>query len=112
MSAAKVVTKRKRQEWAADPLVPAIEKLATTKHYNGAVHLEAASALENANDHHAAFDALAAAAYWQAQAAGACDGNTLSAARTLARRAQWLEIADSLDQLYKARAELDAEGLL
>src|SRR6185436_1718175 len=65
MSAAKVVTKRKQRAWASDALLPAIEELATRKSYDGAAHLQAANALEEANEHAAAFTALAAATYWR-----------------------------------------------
>jgi hypothetical protein len=109
VSAAKVVTKRKRKEWASDLLVPAIEKLATTKKYSGAAHRDAAVALETARDYPAAFRALAAAAHWQARAAGTADGTDLDAARKLARRAGWLDIADALDSFHNKWPEIEAE---
>jgi hypothetical protein len=109
-SAAKVVTKRKDKAWASDPVLAAAGKLATTKNYDGASHLEAAAALDKAGDAAGAFTQMAAATYWRVQAKGEADPEALDAVRRLARRARWTEVADSLDQLYQAQRELEAEG--
>jgi hypothetical protein len=110
VSAAKVVTKRKDAAWAADPRLPAIEKLATSKKYDGAAHLDAAAALEQAKDHAGAFEARIAATYWKVHATGAADRSALDEARTLARTATWTEVADALDELYEAQEESEAEA--
>jgi hypothetical protein len=109
-SAAKVVTKRKDKAWASDPVLAAAAKLATVKTYDGAAHLEAAAALDKAGDAAGAFTQMAAATYWRAQAKGAADPKALDAARKLARRAAWTEVADSLDELHQTERDLEAEG--
>lgn len=110
ISAAKVVTKRKDKAWTSDPVLAAAEKLATAKKYDGAAHLEAAAALDKAGDAAGAFTQMAAATYWRVQARGASDPEALDAARKLARRARWTEVADSLDELHQTQQELEAEG--
>jgi hypothetical protein len=109
VSAAKVVAKRKDQAWAADPRLPAIEQLATSKDYDGAAHLTAAAALEAAGDPAAAFTALLASVYWEVQANGGAQRGSLDAARKLARRACWGEIADSLDEMWDSYHQVEAE---
>jgi hypothetical protein len=109
ISAAKVVTKRKDKAWASDLLLPAVEKLAASKKYDGAAHLAAATALDKARDPAGAFTALMAAAYWRVQARGEADVEVLGTARKLARKAKW-EIADALDEIFETQEQLEAES--
>jgi hypothetical protein len=107
--AAKVVTKRKLPAWEADPLLPAIEKLAKSKKYDGSAHHAAAAALEKAKDYSGAFIALASCSYWQVVANGTAKRDTLDQARKLAHKAKWTEVADSLDEMFDTRKEVEAE---
>jgi hypothetical protein len=110
VSAAKVVAKRKPPAWTGDPLLPAIEQLATTKPYDGAAHALAASILARAGDPERAFDALTAAAYWSFHASGSAQPDALDAAVGVARHAGSTDVADALEQLRDARAQLEAEA--
>ncbi len=109
-SAAKVVVKRAQKEWAKDPLWPAIDALAKGKKYDGAAHFAAAAELEKAKDPAGAFTALAASSYWEVAAKGEVKRDTLDAARKLARKAKWAQVADSLDEMFETRKEVEEEA--
>lgn len=108
-AAAKMVTWRRHEEWAADPLVTAAEQLATARPYDGAAHLAAASALERAGHHEAAFTALTAAAYWSFHARGEATPETLNSAIGVAKNAGSTDVAEALEQMLAAREMLEAE---
>lgn len=107
--AAKIVLKAKEHADVDPRALPAIAKV-TTATYDGATHLELATHLEAAKEYAGAFTSLMTAAFWQAQREDEVDATILERARTLARKASWTEIADSLDEMQEARADLINEG--
>lgn len=107
--AARTLCKRPEAAWTMDPLWPAVEAIASTRKYDGTARLDVAGSLEARGEFAAAFNALAASVWWDTAAHEAATREVLEPARALARRAGWVQIADSLDEMVEVRREAREE---
>jgi hypothetical protein len=105
-AAAKWVMVKPQPEWGRDPRWPAVQGLAASRPYDGAAHLEAATALVRAGQPGPAFDALTAAAYWSYCVEGRARPDALEEAIALADRIGDATLTGALERRRDRQAEL------
>lgn len=85
--AAKVALRMERSGPLARPLAAMVQAQAAGRPYDGMAHVEAAARASVEGDHETAWNLLAAAGFWSAQARGKTDPVILEAAQTVAVQA-------------------------